>query len=312
MNDLSYIYKITSPSGRTYIGQSKNIHKRFISYKNGGSPTQTRLRNSILKYGWENHKYELLECLVCDSDRLEELEIGWIAHFKCNFRRYPEAGGLNLTDGGRGAKGRFPSEETKNKISLSNTGKTASIETLLKISASSKGRVPWNKGLRGGYSKETLLKMSNAGKNRVVSQETRDKQRNSMLGKRMSEEFKKSQSIRMIGNKRSVGVIKSPETLLKLSIANKGKIIPQEMRERISKSLKGRPQPASLNVKRLKTLQNTIDNLEHKTAKLLLDTETGIYYYSIKEASRALNLSSQTLNKYLLGQLNNKTNLIYA
>lgn len=33
MNKLIGIYKITSPTDRIYIGQSKDINKRFNSYK---------------------------------------------------------------------------------------------------------------------------------------------------------------------------------------------------------------------------------------------------------------------------------------
>jgi hypothetical protein len=43
------------------------------------------------------------------------------------------------------------------------------------MSQSLKGREVWNKGKKGCYSKETLEKISNAGKNRFVSEETRKK-----------------------------------------------------------------------------------------------------------------------------------------
>lgn len=50
------IYKITSPSGKIYIGQSRDLDKRLKSYKCGSSKTkgQPKLYNSFEKYGIDN------------------------------------------------------------------------------------------------------------------------------------------------------------------------------------------------------------------------------------------------------------------
>lgn len=67
------IYKITSPSGRVYIGQSVNIKKRFQDYKNlHNVKTQIKLYRSFLKYGVDNHTFEVV-CL-CELDDLNQLE----------------------------------------------------------------------------------------------------------------------------------------------------------------------------------------------------------------------------------------------
>ena len=55
------IYKITSPSGKIYIGQSVNIKDRIKAYKCGHCKEQPFVCNSILKHGWENHKFEIIE-----------------------------------------------------------------------------------------------------------------------------------------------------------------------------------------------------------------------------------------------------------
>ena len=49
------IYKITSPTGRIYIGQSIDIEKRIIKYQNIKCKSQRLLYNSLFKYGfnWE-------------------------------------------------------------------------------------------------------------------------------------------------------------------------------------------------------------------------------------------------------------------
>lgn len=59
------IYKITNPKNKVYIGQSRNIEKRFKRYKYLTCTTkQKRLFNSFSKYGIDNHKFEIIEeCL---------------------------------------------------------------------------------------------------------------------------------------------------------------------------------------------------------------------------------------------------------
>ena len=67
------IYKIISPTNKIYVGQSINIENRWLSYKrNNNFYSQTRLRNSIKKYGVENHKFIILE--ECIIDQLNERE----------------------------------------------------------------------------------------------------------------------------------------------------------------------------------------------------------------------------------------------
>jgi len=66
------IYKITNPKGRVYIGQSINVERRKYSYQSCNCKKQIRLYNSILKYGWINHKFEIL--CECEISELNEKE----------------------------------------------------------------------------------------------------------------------------------------------------------------------------------------------------------------------------------------------
>ena len=67
------IYKITSPSGKIYIGQSIDIKKRWKRYANlSGVEGQRRLYRSLKKYGFDNHNFEIL--IECDFEQLNELE----------------------------------------------------------------------------------------------------------------------------------------------------------------------------------------------------------------------------------------------
>ena len=66
------IYKITSPSNRIYIGQSIDIERRFKSYKTKKAKNQPKLFNSFLKYGTDNHQFEIIEeCIFEDLNKRE-------------------------------------------------------------------------------------------------------------------------------------------------------------------------------------------------------------------------------------------------
>lgn len=109
MNRLCGIYKITSPSGKIYIGQSVNIHARFKSYKNKKiTNNQTKLERSFKKYGHKNHVLEVIE--LCDKSKLNEREIFYIK----KFNSFESEHGLNLKAGGH--NGGMCSEETKQKL----------------------------------------------------------------------------------------------------------------------------------------------------------------------------------------------------
>ncbi len=67
------IYKIISPSNKIYIGQSVNIRRRISNYRNlKKTEKQYRLFNSFHKYGYENHKFEIVQ--LCEIDELNIYE----------------------------------------------------------------------------------------------------------------------------------------------------------------------------------------------------------------------------------------------
>lgn len=104
------VYKIANPKGKLYIGQTKNFKNRMYNYKNPDSNSIGRkLYNSIMKYGWDSHKVEVLETLEDSAnlqERLDTLEILYIDQYNTVKQ------GLNLTHGGGGGK---PSQETINR-----------------------------------------------------------------------------------------------------------------------------------------------------------------------------------------------------
>lgn len=81
MDKTCGIYKITSPSGKVYIGQSRNVLKRFREYKTlSNCKGQNRLYNSFLKHGVDNHIYEIIE--ECSINFLNEKERYWQDYYE--------------------------------------------------------------------------------------------------------------------------------------------------------------------------------------------------------------------------------------
>jgi group I intron endonuclease len=102
------IYKIISPSGKIYIGQSTNLEKRIINYRKMKCHKQHKIYYSIKKYGWEQHKFEVIE--ECEVEKLNEREIYWGLHYDVLGEN-----GLNLKIGN--SNGKF-NDDVKKKISL--------------------------------------------------------------------------------------------------------------------------------------------------------------------------------------------------
>jgi group I intron endonuclease len=134
------IYKYTSPSGKIYIGSSKNINKRIVHYKSESCKNQTKLYNSFKKYGYENHKFEIIEECLFEDLYLKERYYGELFNVLNN-------NGLNLILPKIGENKIGISEETRLKMSESKKGdknifygKKHSEETKEKISNSHKGK----------------------------------------------------------------------------------------------------------------------------------------------------------------------------
>ena len=166
------IYKITNPNGKIYIGQSINVVKRKKDYEKLRCKKQPRLYNSLLKYGFINHNFELIE--QCEIYLLNERERYWQDYYSVSGKK-----GLNCQLTKTDTKRSEHSLETKIKIGLSSSKRKHTDETKLKISLSNKGKV---------VKKETRLKMSIATKSQCI--EIKEKRAFSNLGKKRSLETK--------------------------------------------------------------------------------------------------------------------------
>lgn len=109
---VGVIYKITNPKGKIYIGCTIDYKRRLSEYRRLSMVGQVKLYNSLTKYGFDNHRFEIIE--ECNDNTLHEREIYWIKYFNCIKE------GLNIRLGNRtGAL----TDDTKQKISKALKGR---------------------------------------------------------------------------------------------------------------------------------------------------------------------------------------------
>lgn len=149
------IYKITSPSGKIYIGQSVDIKRRKNQYKNlnGNIKSQTILYRSLLKYGFDAHKFEIIE--ECSEDKLLERETHWKNHYKVL-----DTPSLCCRIDGKGGR---DSQETKNNKSKASKGKIKSEEHKNSMSIAKIGHSMYNDQWRANMSKSQKGKINTWG-----------------------------------------------------------------------------------------------------------------------------------------------------
>jgi len=218
------IYKITNTlDGKLIIGQSNDIKGRWRGYK-------SELRRNIYhnpylqsawnKYGEQNFTFEIL--LECPKENLNEEEIRLIKEYKSNNRDF----GYNLEDGGNN---NFHPEETREKLRKAwNYDKHFTEETKAKISKSNTGKA---------VSKEHRLKISKANTGKHHTEESKRKLREFRNGKKMSEESKQKISKAMSGeNNPFFG-----KHLLGEDNPNFGKHHSEESKQKISQAKTGVP-----------------------------------------------------------------------
>ena len=235
---IGYIYKITSPNNKIYIGQTINFYKRKGDYKRGYFKRQTKLYNSCNKHNWNPiDTLEVIEECFCGENKiyLNEREVYWIKFYNSY------ENGLNCSIGGGGTCGYHHSLETRKKISLANKGKKLSEETkkLLAIASAE------NTNTRGQKrSVDTRKKMSSSQKGKILSEETKNKLKESGKGNKnasgaRSEEFKKKMKNLLSGNTNASGE-RSDEFKEKMRKLQTGKKFSEETKSKMRAAAKNR------------------------------------------------------------------------
>lgn len=156
---IGYIYKHTSPSGKSYIGQTirppEERWKGGLRYKDS-----IAFGRAIYKYGWLNISHEILWEIEANDkkDLIEDLNILETVEILNHGTLYPD--GYNLSLGG---SIRYASEESKKRMSAS------------RREFYNNGGLVWNAGLSIGsmsgrkHSEETKKKMSETRK-RIIQE----------------------------------------------------------------------------------------------------------------------------------------------
>lgn len=254
------IYKITSPSGKIYIGQSVNILSRINAYKSARCFNQPIILKSILKYGWENHLFEIV--CECEQFELNEKERYYQEMFDCIGKN-----GLNCMLTHTRTKSGKARQETIDKL----TGR--------KLPESTREKMRNRKATQ-----ETRNKISAALTGRKVSEDTRKKIGQSNSGKKRTKEYIERMKLRVV----------SEETRAKLSLALKGKKHSEETRAKLRIAQKGtRPSEDCLNKALIATSKRVLDT---KTGIIYKSASELAGILNIKRTTLTAKLSGQNKN----------------
>lgn len=234
----SGIYKITClVDNSIYIGYSSDILSRKNKYENNHIKTQKLIKESIEKYGWLNHRFEIIE--YCSKELLKEREIYWVSHYDSYNN------GLNGNRGGGGPSEH--TEESKLKISKNTKGipKPGTSENMIGKPSRFKGKK---------HSDETIEKMKKPkpldfgekisklkkGKPNIKLSEFKKGKPSSFKNHKHTEETKYLQSLSKKGKtyEEIYGLEKSIKLKQKRSLPRKGKTIECENDKKIFNSLK--------------------------------------------------------------------------
>ena len=324
-NPYGFIYITTNMvNGRKYLGKKKfDDEDNWLTYLGSG----TTLRRAIKKHGAESFSRNIV-CFCNSLDELNKAEYDLSVYLNV----VESDDWYNLQYGGAGGSdGRVVTESTRRKISESNTGKVHSEEFKEKMREKFKGENnPMYGRIRTAEYSE-LMRQRMSGENnpnygRRRSEETKEKIRQSLKGKmvgeknpnygnHLSDEAKRKISMANKGripseetrrklSEAGTGRTHSQETIQKLSGENHylyGKHLPDNVKEKISKSKKGK--------------HMGIDNPNYgngrSVVQLTLSGEFVAIYQTIREAERSTNINHAAILSCCVGRSKSSEGFIW-
>lgn len=185
MSALIYCY--TSPSGKSYVGQTWQLSKR---YGQNGEGTYARFAKAVKHYGWKKFELTVLQDDIATQDELDEAEQFWIAYL---MTQHPN--GYNMSEGGHGGRA---CDETRSKISQAQKGRVFTAEHREKLRAAKLGtKLPlavlekMSKSNMGKKrSVETCQRVSEAKRGHTHTAATKHKISETKTGRMLTQEHK--------------------------------------------------------------------------------------------------------------------------
>jgi group I intron endonuclease len=270
-----FVYAITNDvNDKVYVGlhSGDNLRKRWHDHLNSARCSKVggyncALYNAIRKYGEDKFHIIAIWSGNVLPDDLKRLERYYIKSFQTM-----RPNGYNLTEGGDGSfgfkhseefkqslRGRFVSEETRQKMSRIHKGKTISAEHRRAISEKLRG----NKHLLGHiHSPETLAKLSAASTGRIPSEETRAKM-SRLMKERGVRPILTAESIEKI-RVANTGKKRTPEQCAEIRARFKGVPKSEEHKRKISISLTGRHASEETKRKRSEARSNKSNEVNYQ------------------------------------------------
>lgn len=189
------IYKITSLSGKVYIGQSWDIAARWRQYRAARfKGAQPKLLASFRKYGVASHTFAILYEAPATAD---QYHLNIMEQFLMDEFRSEHVLLLNIREGG--SHGRQSPESIRKMVATrqANGSYTPTAETRQKYRDAQHRRTN-----RPKHSEETKQLLSRLATGRVPSADACEKNRQSQLGRTHSQETKTKIAAGQIGRKR--------------------------------------------------------------------------------------------------------------
>lgn len=282
------IYKITSPSGKIYIGLSYDILNRRKAYEKCRCCKQRKIYNSIKKHGWESHTFEIIhECHPDISKKeIEALEI----YYGNKYESTSDETGLNIRKCG-GSSGKH-NKKTKDLIGAANKIAYSTPEMKEKCRIQNLGRK------RSDETRKAMREL----KKRIGKGESK------YLGVSTNSYVKKGK--KYIYWITSFSYKNKRLKVKRFPFTKQGEIDAALYYNEMAVKLNGKD--AVLNSVSGNSRVDLKESIENERCRLVLNIQNGIFYKSATEAFNTFDIgTSSNFRAKLRGRKKNNTNFIY-
>lgn len=126
---------VNRSNGKRYVGITSKSNPNHRWNSGRGYKENTHFNSAIEKYGWDAFDHIIISDGL-DAEEAKNMECALISQWNTKDPLF----GYNMTAGGDGTQGFYPSEETRKKLSAARRKENLSEETLRRRSMSLRGR----------------------------------------------------------------------------------------------------------------------------------------------------------------------------